>query len=90
MFYTQYEKKNIKDFIFKTLKKANPISKNELKNIDNFNFIESGHLDSIQILKFNLQIEKKFKIILNPKETTSKKYMTVKGIVSIIEKKLNK
>ena len=66
------------------------IEKKYLKDIDNFNFITSGHVDSIEILKFNFEIENKFKIIIKPSETVSKNFGTIKGLRSIILKKLSK
>ena len=70
------------------LKKIRPIDRKNLDNINNFDFIESGHLDSFEILKFNMFLEKKFKIKLLPKDVTSKSYKTVIGLTNIIDKKL--
>jgi acyl carrier protein len=64
------------------------IEKKYLNNIDKFDFLDTGHLDSIELLRFNLEIEKKFKITIKPIETTFKKYKTVGGLTSIIAKKL--
>ena len=82
--------KKITDFLVYKLNRIKRIEKKYLKDIDNFNFITSGHVDSIEILKFNFEIENKFKIIIKPSETVSKNFGTIKGLRSIILKKLSK
>ena len=81
-------KEKIKQYIVVSLKKIRKIDKVSLLTIDDFDFIDSGHLDSMEILKFNIFIEKKFKILIAPNEVTSKNYKTVKGLVNIVAKKL--
>ena len=73
----------------KLLKKKRPIEKKFLKNLNSFNFIDNGHLDSLEIISFNFSIEKKFKIKFNFKELSSKKYKTISGLSDIIFKKIN-
>ena len=80
----------ITNYIVSKLNKIKKIEKIDLQNIDNFNFILSGHIDSIELLKFNFEIENKFKISIKPSETISKNFGTVKGLRSIILKKLSK
>lgn len=82
--------KKITSFLVSKLNKIKKIDKKNLENIDNFDFISSGHVDSIEILKFNFEIENKFKISINPTDTVSKKFGLVKGLRSIILKKLSK
>ena len=82
-------KEKIKQYIVVSLKKIRKIDKVSLLTIDDFDFIDSGHLDSMEILKFNMLIEKKFKINITPGEVTSKNYKIVKGLVNIIYKKLS-
>ena len=83
------KKSKITENIFLLLNKIRSLDKNLIKNNEDFNFFDSGHLDSLEILKFNMQLEKKFNIKLSPKEITSEKYKTVNGLTSIINKKLN-
>ena len=49
-------KSKIKAYVINLLNKFRLIESNGRKNIDKFDFIDSGHLDSIEILKFNLEI----------------------------------
>lgn len=68
--------------------KIRPIHKNKKKKINEFNYINNGHLDSMEMIRFNFNIEKKFKIKIKPQETTSKKFQTLDGLASIILKKI--
>ena len=83
-------KKKITDYLVKKINKVRPIEKSFFKNIDKFNFISTGHIDSIEILKFNLEIEDKFQISIKPNETLTKNYGTIRGLRSMIIKKLLK
>lgn len=80
--------KKITDYLIKKLNKIRKLNKKERLEIDKFNFISSGHVDSFELLKFNLEIEEKFKISIKPKDTMKKNYGTIKGLSSIIENKL--
>jgi len=68
--------------------KIRPIHKNQKKKINEFNYIEGGHLDSMEIIRFNLSVEKKFKIKITPQETTKKKFQTLEGLATTILKKI--
>lgn len=81
-------KKKITDYIVRKLNKLRPIEKKYLKNIEKFDFISSGHVDSIEILKFNFEIENRFKISIKPKDTISKNYKSIGGLSALIYKKL--
>lgn len=82
-------KKKIKQYIVSSLGKIRTLDREALKDIDNFDFINSGHLDSMEILKFNMLIENKFKIKITPNQVTSKNYKIVNGLINIIFKKLS-
>ena len=82
-------KKKIKQYIVSSLGKIRTLDREALKDIDNFDFINSGHLDSMEILKFNMLIENKFKIKITPNQVTSKNYKIINGLINIIFKKLS-
>ena len=92
------KREKIKEFLIRTLKKARPINrlwshrfeKLSQNNIQNFNFIDSGHIDSFAIISFNFNLEKKFKIKFTPKELSSNKFKTIFGLSNIIYKKISK
>ena len=79
----------IKKQIIKYLKKKKPIKSIYKKNIDNFNFLGSGHIDSLELIKFNFFLEIKFKIKFNHKDLANEKFRFVSGLASIIKKKLS-
>lgn len=83
------KKSKITDYIFFLLNKVRPLKIKKLKKNEDFEYFDSGHLDSFEFIKFNMQLEQKFKIKISPKELTSKKYKTVNGLTDIIYKKLN-
>tara|TARA_B100000530_G_scaffold332484_1_gene278907 strand:+ start:315 stop:566 length:252 start_codon:yes stop_codon:yes gene_type:complete len=64
-------KNNIKKEIIKILNKFGFVDKNTSVH---FNFIESGFIDSLNLLKFITIIEKKYNIHLDNKYTSSKKF----------------
>lgn len=73
--------------LLKILNKIRPISKNQ-KRIKEFNFVDSGHLDSLEIIRFNMSVEKRFKIQIKFNTLLLKKYNTLEGLALIIKKKL--
>jgi|TARA_B110000495_G_C22618466_1_gene368683 acyl carrier protein len=81
---------NIQNKIIFIINKIRTIPANKKENLHKFNFIENGHLDSMELLKFNLILERKFKIKIIDFDTSKKKYQTVNGLASVILKKLNR
>ena len=82
-------KKKIISILIILLKKLKPIPKKFYKDLNLFNYYDSGHLDSLEIIRFNLLVEKKFKIRINPQESIKKSIYTLNGLASIILKKIN-
>ena len=79
------EKSAIKNFLLKLLKKRSPLPKNF--NERKYLYIDSGHIDSLALIKFISQIEKKYKIIFTAKDTESKEFRTIAGLTKLILKK---
>ena len=71
-----------KEDVVKILKKFGKVNAN-LKN--SYNFIESGFIDSFNLLSFISDIEKKYKIVLDGRYTNSKKF----GEIGDLVKKIN-
>ena len=82
-------KKEILNYILKLLEEKNKIDKKSKLNINNFEYLYSGHIDSLQLVHLILRIEKKFNIEFSVKEKESAKFRTVGGLTEIIKKKLN-
>ena len=56
--------------------------------LDTFNFVKSGHIDSIGLFKFVVDIESKFDIEISDEDLMSPQFMTIGGLVSIISEKM--
>ena len=58
-------------------------------NLQDYRYIESGHIDSLGIMKFIIQIEDKFQIEISDDDMLSDSFQSVGGLVQIILGKLN-
>ena len=74
---------NKKDII-KILNKFGRVNPN-VKN--SYNFIESGFIDSLNLLRFISEIEKKFQITLDDNYTNSKKFGEIGDLIKKINQK---
>lgn len=73
-----------KEAIIKLLSRFGKIK----KNLKNFNFIESGFIDSINLLRLISDIEIKFKVNIDNKYTNSKNFGDLNDLVKHINKLL--
>lgn len=77
----------MKKDIIKIIKKI--VLKKTKKNVnDNFNFVKSKLLDSIDILDIISEIEKSFEIKFSGKELSNIKNLNIKKLLNLIKKKL--
>ena len=58
----------------------------KMADIDVFNYIDSGHIDSIGIVKFVLEIESHFAVEISESDMESAEFRTVGGVVAIIQR----
>jgi acyl carrier protein len=58
-------------------------------DISSLNYIDSGYIDSIAIIKFVVEIEAKYEIEISEADIESLEFRTIGGLVSIINKKLD-
>ena len=80
------KKKNfVKNFLIKLLKKRSPLPKNF--DSKKYLYIDSGHIDSLALIRFISEIEKKYKIVFAAKDTESKEFRTIEGLTKLILKK---
>lgn len=75
--------------IISLLKKKGPFLKNEKQNLSGYNYIKSGHIDSLNLMKFIFQVEDIFKVKFSYKQISSTKFGVISGLANIIEKKIN-
>jgi acyl carrier protein len=76
----------IQNYITAQLVKKKPIPENV--NIGDFNFIESGHINSLSTMKFIITLEDKFNVELTGDDIASNNFKTVNGLTNIIFNKL--
>lgn len=72
----------VKQFIIEQLEVYGPIPETD---IDKFNFIESGHIDSLGIMKFMIALEAEFAIKFSDEELLSDDFKTVAGLTKLVE-----
>lgn len=53
-------------------------------DLDSFDFLEAGYIDSISIMKFLLEIEATFDIAISDEEMESKGFTTVNGLAALV------
>ena len=69
----------LKNIVYKKTKK---------KIKDNFNFVRSGLLDSIDILNIISEIEEKFRVKFSEKDLSNIKNLDINKLTQLIKKKL--
>jgi acyl carrier protein len=52
--------------------------------LDTFNYVESGYVDSIGLIKFVVEIEEEFNIELTEDDLAHQDFKTIGGVVRII------
>jgi len=53
-----------------------------------FDYIESGHIDSIGIIRFILDLEREFDIVIGEADIDCADFRTIGGLTALIERKL--
>ncbi|MEK7856196.1 MAG: phosphopantetheine-binding protein [Acidobacteriota bacterium] len=76
----------VREFVIKAIEKKSRLPAG--CNVDTFNYIDSGHVDSIAIIKFILELEEEFKIDIAPEEVESAEFRTIGGLVGIIKSRI--
>ena len=77
---------DIRAFVLKLIEKKAKLPKDA--DVDTFNYIDTGYVDSLGIMKFVLDIEAEYDIEITDDDMTSDRFRTVGGIISLIEEKL--
>jgi len=73
-----------RNFILQLLQERGPIPAGD---IDAYNYIDSGHIDSLGLIKFFMRIENQFGIELSSEEMSATSIRTVGGITALIASK---
>ena len=77
--------KRIKEFVVDYIERKGSIPID--CDIDSFNYVKSGHIDSMGVFKFLIDIESEFGIEMSDDDLLSQEFMTIGGLVSIISRK---
>lgn len=77
---------SITQFVIGLIEKKGKLPQNE--DILAFNYIDSGYVDSIGIIKFVVEIEAKYEIEITEADIESNEFRTIGGLIYIINKKI--
>lgn len=78
----------IKQFIVKYISKKGKLPQDI--NLDEFNYIDTGYVDSMGILKFVVELEQEFGIEICDDDIMLSEFKTIGGLVKLIEDKKRK
>ena len=53
-----------------------------------FDYIDAGYVDSIGIIKFVMEIEAEFDVVITDDDLTGRQFRTVDGVIALVEGKL--
>lgn len=77
---------NIKEFIVKYISKKGKLPQNI--NLDEFNYIDTGYVDSMGLLKFVVELEQEFDIQICDDDIMLPEFKTIGGLANMIELKM--
>ena len=75
--------------IVKILNKKKPI-KFKLSTDKNYDFVKNGHIDSLSMIAFVIDLENEFKIKLSYSNINSKNFGNIMGLSKLINSKIKK
>ncbi len=78
----------IRQFIVKYISKKGKLPAGV--NLDEFNYSDTGYIDSMGILKFVVALEQEFDIQISDDDIMLPEFKTIGGLVKIIEQKKRK
>lgn len=75
----------VTDFILKLLREK---GKTPEQGADHYNYVATGHIDSLGLIKFFLRIEEQFGVTIEPSDIADPSIRTVGGLAALISQKL--
>jgi len=76
----------VRPFILKQITKKAPLPAGV--DVDAFDYIASGHVDSIAIMKFVVDLESHFDIEISDADLTAPEFRTVGGLAGLVTRKI--
>jgi acyl carrier protein len=83
---TEISKESIKRFVIELIEENGKLPTNV--DLETFNYIDNGYVDSIGIIKFIVEIGEKYGVELEDSDIERGVFKTIGGIVKIIQEKL--
>ena len=80
--------KDISNIITSLLEKRGPVSGDSDKEKLDHRFLESGYVDSFNLIQFILELENTFDITLTPEDTQSENFRSIGGLIQIVKAKI--
>ncbi|WP_179218788.1 phosphopantetheine-binding protein [Saccharibacillus sp. O23] len=77
----------VSDYILKALQKEYSI--NSSTNLDEFNYVENGYVDSLGMIQFIVELEDEFNISFSDEEISSSEFQIVGSLIKMVERKIN-
>jgi acyl carrier protein len=77
---------SVSSFVLKLIEKKAKLP--ESTDLNNLDYIETGYVDSIGIIKFIIDIEAEYDIEILDSDMESQEFRTVGGIISLIRRKI--
>ncbi len=77
---------SIREYVLSLLQKKYSIDKTV--DVDTFNYVESGYVDSLGIIQFIAELEDQYNIEFTDGELVSEEFKCVGGLARIIEEKI--
>lgn len=75
---------SVVEFILKLLREK---GRTPEQDVERYNYVNTGHIDSLGLIKFFLRIEDQFGITIEPGDIADPSIRTVGGLSSLIERK---
>lgn len=82
-------REQIARFLIAMLEKKGPVpGANDAERLD-YRYLDAGHIDSLGLIRFIMDIEDEFGVTLGPEDTESDEFRTVGGLAGIVAAKLD-
>ena len=76
----------VKSFVMDFIEKKGPLPADV--DLDQFDYMDSGHVDSMRLLKFIIELETEFDVDIEEDEIEDPAFRTVGGLVETVTAKL--
>jgi acyl carrier protein len=82
-------KGNITKKIINILERNDPVPGDTISDKLAYRYLDAGHIDSLSIINFIIELEEIFNITLSPEDTQSDDFRFISGLATMIDNKIN-